>query len=86
MKSDRRSFIKTASVVAAGTVLPFEAFSIGKPGISPNDKINVALVGGNSMGWSDLSSFLKNPEVLINSLGAKTVKDIEEFATSSKTI
>ena len=63
MKSDRRSFLKTASVVAAGTVLPFEAFSIGKAGVSPNDKINVALVGGNSMGWSDLSSFLKNPEV-----------------------
>ena len=63
MKSDRRTFIKTASAVAAGTVIPFEAFSIGKPGISANEKLNVALVGGNSMGWSDLASFLKNPEV-----------------------
>ena len=30
--------------------------------------------------------FLKNPEVLINSLGVKTVKEIEEFATNSKII
>ena len=63
MKSDRRTFIKTASAAAAGTVIPFEAFSIGKPGVSASEKINVALVGGNSMGWSDLTSFLKNPEV-----------------------
>jgi len=63
MKSDRRTFIKTASVAAAGTVMPFEAFSIIKPGVSASEKINVALVGGNSMGWSDLTSFLKNPEV-----------------------
>ncbi|HPC99498.1 MAG TPA: Gfo/Idh/MocA family oxidoreductase, partial [Bacteroidales bacterium] len=32
-------------------------------GISPADKIRVALIGGNSMGWNDLDSFLKNKEV-----------------------
>lgn len=63
MKSDRRTFIKNASAVAAGTILPLEVFSIGKPGVQASDRIRVALVGGNSMGWSDLNSFLKNPEV-----------------------
>jgi predicted dehydrogenase len=63
MASSRRTFIKTAAVVAAGSVIPFESFSIGRSGISANDKVRVALVGGNSMGWSDLTSFLMNKEV-----------------------
>jgi predicted dehydrogenase len=63
MASSRRTFIKTAAVMAAGSVIPFESFSIGRSGISANDKVRVALVGGNSMGWSDLTSFLKNKEV-----------------------
>lgn len=63
MKSDRRKFIKTASVIAAGASLPFESFSIGKSGVTANDKIQVALIGGNSMGYNDLESFVKNPEV-----------------------
>jgi predicted dehydrogenase len=62
MKSDRRTFIKTASVVAAGSIIPFETFSIGRPGVSANSKIRVGLVGCNSMGWSDLTSFLKNKD------------------------
>jgi predicted dehydrogenase len=63
MTSTRRNFIKTASVIAAGSVLPLDAFPKARMNIAPSDKIQVALVGGNSMGWSDLSSFLKNPEV-----------------------
>jgi predicted dehydrogenase len=64
MTSTRRNFIKTASVLAAGSVLPLDALSKSRMNIAPSDKINIALVGGNSMGWSDLSSFLKNPEVV----------------------
>lgn len=63
MKSDRRTFIKTATVAAAATVIPGEVFSVGRRGIAPSDRIRVALIGGNSMGWNDLSSFLKNKEV-----------------------
>jgi predicted dehydrogenase len=63
MKSDRRTFIKTASVVAAGAMIPREVFSIGRSGIAPSDKIRIALIGANSQGWSDLTSFLKNKEV-----------------------
>ncbi len=64
MTSTRRNFIKTASVLAAGSVIPLEALN-SRPvvNIAPSDKIRVALIGGNSMGWNDLASFLKNPEV-----------------------
>jgi predicted dehydrogenase len=63
MSPTRRNFIKTASVLAAGSVLPLDAISKSKINIAPSDKIRVALIGGNSMGWNDLSSFLLNPEV-----------------------
>ena len=62
MTSSRRNFIKTASVVAAGSVLPFDVLANAGKRVAPSDKINIALVGGHSMGWSDLESFLKNPE------------------------
>ena len=62
MTSTRRNFIKTASVLAAGSVLPLDVLAKARMRVAPSDKINVALVGGNSMGWSDLESFLKNPE------------------------
>lgn len=62
MTSTRRNFIKTASVLAAGSVLPLDVLAKARESVAPSDKINVALVGGHSMGWSDLESFLKNPE------------------------
>lgn len=63
MNSSRRDFIKTASVFAAGTVIPFDAITKARRGISPNDKIQVGLIGARSQGFADLVSLLKNPEV-----------------------
>jgi predicted dehydrogenase len=63
MASTRRNFIKTASMFAAGSVLSLDALSKARTNASPASKIQVALVGGNSQGWIDLESFLKNPEV-----------------------
>ena len=63
MTSSRRNFIKTASLFAAGSALSIDALAKARMSVAPSDKIRVALVGGNSMGWSDLESFLKNPEV-----------------------
>ncbi|MCU0455698.1 MAG: gfo/Idh/MocA family oxidoreductase, partial [Bacteroidales bacterium] len=63
MSSTRRKFIKTSSVLAAGSVLSIEALSKACTAVAPSDKVRVGLVGGNSMGWSDLESFLKNPDV-----------------------
>jgi predicted dehydrogenase len=63
MSSTRRDFIKTASVLAAGSVIPFNTLSKSGMEISPSDKVRVGLIGGHGQGFSDLTSFLKNPEV-----------------------
>lgn len=63
MKSSRRIFIRNASLLAAGASVPFKAFSLGFNKFSANDRIGVALIGCNGMGFSNLSSFLKNPEI-----------------------
>lgn len=63
MNSSRRDFIKTASVVAAGSVLPVDLLAEArKRKASPNDKIQIGLIGVRSQGYSNLASFLKNPE------------------------
>jgi predicted dehydrogenase len=61
--STRRNFIKTASVLAAGSVLSLDAVASSKRKVSAADKIRVGLIGANGMGFNDLESFLKNPEV-----------------------
>ncbi len=63
MSSDRRDFIKTASVLAAGSFIPMDALIASRSSVSPNDKIQVGLIGANGMGFNDLTSFLKNPEI-----------------------
>jgi len=63
MKSTRRNFIKTATVLAAGSVLPYEALAASRRPVSAFDKVRVGAIGVNGQGFSDLTSFLKNPEV-----------------------
>jgi len=58
MSTTRRNFIKTSSLLAAGSVLPLNAFAK----VAPSDKIRIALIGGNSQGYANLVSILKNPE------------------------
>jgi len=63
MSSSRRDFIRTASVVAAGSVLSLDALSKARLGVAANDKIQVGLIGARSQGFANLVSLLKNPEV-----------------------
>jgi len=63
MNPSRRNFIKNASLLAAGSVLPVDALSFARSKIAANDKIRIALIGANGMGFSNLVSFLKNPEI-----------------------
>jgi predicted dehydrogenase len=63
MKSTRRNFIRSASVIAAGSAFSIHAFPFKTGNVAPSDKIRVALIGANGMGFADLSSFLKNPEI-----------------------
>ena len=50
------------------TVLPLEALANAKRFVSANDKINVAAIGINGMGWSDVRSLMKIPEVNVVAL------------------
>lgn len=63
MNPTRRTFLKTASLLAAGTLLPVDALPVTKTKIAPSDKIRVGLIGVRSQGYSNLASFLKNPGV-----------------------
>lgn len=80
MSSSRRNFIKTASVFTAGTVLSADALAFAKSGVQASDKVRVALIGANSQGWSNLASFLKNPEVECVALA-----DVDQNVLSNRT-
>jgi len=56
MSSTRRNFIKTTSLLAAGSVLPQNMFT----NAAPSDKVRFGLIGGNSHGYANLVSLLKN--------------------------
>lgn len=63
MTLTRRSFLKKSSyAVAAGLTMPAYVKS-ATLGVSASDRINVALIGCRSMGWSNLSTFLQSDEV-----------------------
>ncbi|TMU57337.1 Gfo/Idh/MocA family protein [Flagellimonas algicola] len=48
MKTSRRSFVKKSSSAAAAAFL-LPNFSIGKPGVSANSKLNIALIGAGGI-------------------------------------
>jgi predicted dehydrogenase len=60
---ERRDFLYKTAMVGAGAVLiPKSMYGMGSR-VAPSDRIRVGLIGCNGMGWSDLSTFLNNPEV-----------------------
>ena len=62
MSSTRRDFIRTASALAAGSVMSLDVLAKTRSVISPGDRIKVGLIGARSQGFADLTSLLKNPE------------------------
>ena len=77
MDQTRRTFLKSSSTALAGlglaTVLPLDALANAKKLVSANEKINIAAIGINGMGWSDVRSLMKIPEV--NVVGLCDVDD-----------
>jgi len=71
MAHNRRTFIKTSAQVLAGlgvtTAMPWSALGQSRR-VSANDKINIGAIGVNGMGWSDVQSMSKIPEVQIVAL------------------
>jgi predicted dehydrogenase len=64
MPTNRRRFLKDASGLAAGLSLAaIPGVNLAQRGVAANEKIRVALIGCNNMGWWDLNSLLKSNEV-----------------------
>ncbi len=67
----RRNFLQTSSSYLAGaglaSMLPSEIFAL-KKNIAANDKIHVAAIGINGMGWADITNILKNPQTKLVAL------------------
>ncbi len=58
--SSRRKFIYQASALTAGgLVASSELFAIFRSRFAPSDQVNVAVIGINGMGWSNLQSILR---------------------------
>jgi predicted dehydrogenase len=57
----RRHFLMNASTLAAGSLFLPKFLKA----VAPSDRINIALIGANGMGWSNLSSMLKNPQARV---------------------
>ncbi|MXV49438.1 Gfo/Idh/MocA family oxidoreductase [Pedobacter sp. HMF7647] len=84
MSLNRRKFLANGSIYLAGlglsSVFPLEALASLRKTVSPNDRINVGLIGCNGMGFSDLTSILKNSEVSVVALC-----DVDERVLATKT-
>lgn len=67
MPYSRRKFLHTTgqSIAGAGllSVMPWDLVAKIKNRVSQNDRINLAVIGANGMGWSDVQSMIKIPEV-----------------------
>jgi predicted dehydrogenase len=66
MNQNRREFIRNTSLTAAGIAIgvkSLELIAANRKIISPNDMINVGVIGCNGMGWSNMRSMLKNDAI-----------------------
>lgn len=70
--NSRRGFLKSGSLIAAGmgfsSFVPFDLLETARSKVPPSDRIRLAAIGLNGMGWTDLNSLLKNPEVEVVTL------------------
>ena len=70
--ADRRSFLQKSSALVGGSLLASamtnKNFAAFHKLIAPSDQINVAAIGINGMGWTDLSAALRVPGVNVVAL------------------
>ncbi|MDR1861370.1 MAG: Gfo/Idh/MocA family oxidoreductase [Bacteroidales bacterium] len=65
MIDTRRKFLKQSAALTAGAIV---APAILTAGCSPNETVNVGLIGCLGQGFADLESFMKNPDVNVVAL------------------
>ena len=65
--SSRRNFIRQTALASGATLLSpaisSSAFASWKKSIAPSDQINIAAIGINGMGWSNVTAALKVPGI-----------------------
>lgn len=62
MNHSRRDFIRSASTLMAAAAMPSALNGLPRM-VAPSDRLNVAAIGINGMGWADLTAMLKLPDV-----------------------
>ena len=62
--TNRRSFLKQASLVSAPFILPSQIWA-AKGEASPNNRINIAIIGPGKMGRTHAHKLIRNPRVQI---------------------
>jgi predicted dehydrogenase len=60
---DRRSFLAGGLAASATTLTPLSEAFAKRRRVSPNDKVQVGLIGCKGMGWSNLTAMLKGGDV-----------------------
>jgi len=75
--ASRRTFIRNAALAAAGMGIPgaVSAAQLANwaKNAGPNDQLNFGVIGANGMGWSNMSTHLKMPQV-----NCVAIADIDE--------
>lgn len=84
MNGTRRQFLRKGSLAFMGTgaafLFPMELLASMRKRVSPNDQINVGLIGCNGMGFSNLSSMLK-----LNEINVAALCDVDESVLKKRT-
>ncbi len=59
----RRRFVRDAGIVAGGALALPAVLRAQVRGAAPSDQVRVAVIGCNGMGFSDLQSMMRRPDV-----------------------
>ena len=90
MKTTRRHFLRNSALAATGAGLislpTLEAIASQRRKTSPNDKLQIGLIGGNGMGWSDLRSHLLLSDVECVALADVDQNVLDKRAADVQTI
>ncbi|UFH52613.1 Gfo/Idh/MocA family protein [Spirosoma sp. KNUC1025] len=90
MKTTRRHFLRKSAVAATGAGLislpTLEAIASQRKRISPNDKLQLGVIGCNGMGWSDLRSHLLLSDVECVGVADVDQSVLDKRATDVETI
>lgn len=57
----RKDFLTTSAGLLVGAALPTGLLAADGRRVAPSDRVNIAAIGINGMGWADLTAALKNP-------------------------